>query len=137
MTPARLSLPKSLRMLTLAVAVAGATASLPAWADEYTDVSILLRSGKFSEALTKAGLLLSGTSPDGKLVEMVELPGHPYFVGCQFHPEFKSRPMAPHPLFRQFIAATLQHKKRAADPADRHGEPRDPDHHRSSPPLTH
>ena len=52
--------------------------------------------------------MLSGLSPDHKLVEMVELKDHPYFVGCQFHPEFKSRPMAPAPLFRRFIRAALE-----------------------------
>ncbi|HNF96965.1 MAG TPA: CTP synthetase, partial [Pseudomonadota bacterium] len=60
--------------------------------------------------LAKAGLTLSALSPDGKLVEMVEIPDHPYFVGCQFHPEFKSRPHSPHPLFREFVAAALVHK---------------------------
>ena len=55
--------------------------------------------------LEAAGLVLSGLSPDEVLVEMVELPGHPYFVGCQFHPEFKSKPHAPHPLFVSFIGA--------------------------------
>jgi CTP synthase len=62
----------------------------------------------FREALTGHGMLISGASPDRRLVEMVELPQHPYFVGCQFHPEFKSRPQAPHPLFQSFIAAALQ-----------------------------
>ena len=62
---------------------------------------------EYCSRLTEAGLVLSGLSPDQKLVEMVELPDHPYFVGCQFHPEFKSRPMAPHPLFSQFVAAAL------------------------------
>jgi CTP synthase len=61
----------------------------------------------FREALTKHGMVISGVSPDRRLVEMVELPGHPYFVGCQFHPEFKSRPQAPHPLFQSFVAAAL------------------------------
>jgi CTP synthase len=61
----------------------------------------------FRGELERHGLVLSGLSPDGKLVEMLELADHPYFVGCQFHPEFKSRPMEPHPLFRQFIAAAL------------------------------
>ncbi|MFO0566073.1 MAG: CTP synthase [Polyangiaceae bacterium] len=61
----------------------------------------------YREPLTKAGLVLSGTSPDGRLVEIVELPEHPHFVGCQFHPEFKSRPMAAHPLFSHFVAAAL------------------------------
>src|SRR5215467_9073357 len=62
----------------------------------------------FREALTGHGMLISGASPDRRLVEMIELPQHPYFVGCQFHPEFKSRPQAPHPLFQSFIAAALQ-----------------------------
>ena len=62
-------------------------------------------SNTFREALTSAGLTLAGTSPDGRLVEMVELSGHPWFVGAQFHPEFKSRPNKAHPLFRDFIKA--------------------------------
>ena len=53
-------------------------------------------------------MTISGTSPDRSLVEMIELPDHPYFVGCQFHPEFKSRPQAPAPLFQSFIAASLR-----------------------------
>ena len=61
----------------------------------------------YREALQEKGMVLSGLSPDGKLVEMVELPDHPWFVGCQFHPEFKSRPMSPHPLFQAFIGASL------------------------------
>ncbi|HML52973.1 MAG TPA: CTP synthase [Solidesulfovibrio magneticus] len=63
-------------------------------------------AGNFEEA----GLVLSGLSPDGELVEMVELPDHPWFLGCQFHPEFKSSPMRPHPLFREFVAAAKRHK---------------------------
>ena len=59
----------------------------------------------FRSLLTEKGLVLSGLSPDGRLVEMVELPDHPWFVGVQFHPEFKSRPNKAHPLFREFIAA--------------------------------
>jgi CTP synthase len=62
----------------------------------------------FREPLEKAGLILSGTSPDKKLVEMVELRDHPYFVGCQFHPEFKSKPLAPHPLFSRFVRAAVE-----------------------------
>jgi len=61
----------------------------------------------YREPLADAGMILSGLSPDDKLVEMMELPDHPWFVGCQFHPEFKSRPMNPHPLFREFIKASL------------------------------
>jgi CTP synthase len=71
----------------------------------------------YREALTKAGLLLSGTSPDSRLVEIVELPDHPYFIGCQFHPEFKSRPMAAHPLFSHFVAAAVQHRQKVAQSA--------------------
>jgi len=68
-------------------------------------------NNKYAEALQKAGLVLSGTSPDEELVEMVELPGHPWFLGCQFHPEFKSNPMRPHPLFREFIRASAAQAK--------------------------
>ena len=64
-------------------------------------------------AIEKAGLKVSGSSPDGKLVEIVELPGHPYFIAGQFHPEFKSRPTAPHPLFDGLVAAALKQKKGA------------------------
>ena len=59
----------------------------------------------FRSLLTEKGLVLSGLSPDGKLVEMVELPDHPWFLAVQFHPEFKSRPNRAHPLFRDFVAA--------------------------------
>jgi CTP synthase len=62
---------------------------------------------EYKETLEEKGLMISGTSPDGHLVEMVEHPDHPWFVGCQFHPEFKSRPWRPHPLFAGFISASL------------------------------
>ncbi len=65
----------------------------------------------FRPALEAKGMRFSGLSPDGQLVEVVELPDHPWFVGCQFHPEFKSRPYAPHPLFSSFIQAALAHQK--------------------------
>ncbi len=65
----------------------------------------------YMERLEAAGMVISGTSPREDLVEMVELPDHPWFVGCQFHPEFKSRPRKPHPLFREFIRASLKHKE--------------------------
>ena len=61
----------------------------------------------YIDRLGVGGLVVSGTSPDGELVEMVEIKDHPWFLGCQFHPEFKSRPMDPHPLFREFIRASL------------------------------
>ncbi len=60
----------------------------------------------YRETLQAAGLRLSGLSPDGKLVEVIEIADHPYFLGCQFHPEFKSRPLKPHPLFVRFIKAS-------------------------------
>ena len=64
----------------------------------------------YKEKLEKAGLICSGISPDGNLVEMVEYPNHPFFIGGQFHPEFKSRPDKPAPLFREFIKACLEIK---------------------------
>ncbi len=69
-------------------------------------------NNKFRNELTKNGLILSGLSPDRELVEMIELPDHPWFVGCQFHPELKSRATKPHPLFRDFVKASLQNKKK-------------------------
>ncbi len=60
---------------------------------------------EYRDRLSRAGLVLSGTSPDGRLVEVVELEDHPWFLGCQFHPEFKSTPFEPHPLFAAFVAA--------------------------------
>ena len=66
----------------------------------------------FKDLLEEKGMVFSGTAPDGSLMEIVELPDHPWFLGCQFHPEFKSRPKAAHPLFREFIkAAKNNHKK--------------------------
>jgi CTP synthase len=62
----------------------------------------------FREQLTEAGLVISGTSPDGRLVEMVEVPGHRWYMGTQAHPEFKSRPTRCHPLFRDFVAAACE-----------------------------
>jgi CTP synthase len=66
----------------------------------------------YRQKLEEHGLVVSGTSPDNNLVEIVELADHPWFLGCQFHPEFKSKPMKPHPLFRDFISAALAHKQR-------------------------
>ncbi len=66
----------------------------------------------YRPALEEAGMIVSGASPDNNLVEIIELGDHPWFLGCQFHPEFKSKPMTPHPLFREFIKASLSNKKK-------------------------
>lgn len=63
----------------------------------------------YRDVLAEKGMVFSGLSPDGNLVEIVELPDHPWFLGCQFHPEFKSNPMQPHPLFREFIRAAREY----------------------------
>ncbi len=70
---------------------------------------------EYEEPMTAAGLRISGSTPDGTYVEMVELPDHPHFIGCQFHPEFKSKPLEPHPIFRTFIGAAYEYglKRRA------------------------
>jgi len=67
-------------------------------------------NNKFIPQFEENGMVLSGTAPDESLVEIVELPDHPWFLGCQFHPEFKSNPMKPHPLFRDFIKASKDEK---------------------------
>jgi CTP synthase len=71
----------------------------------------------YQERLEAAGLQITGRSPDGRLVEIVEIQDHPWFLGCQFHPEFKSRPTEPHPLFQRFIEAALRY--RTARPGNR------------------
>jgi CTP synthase len=62
---------------------------------------------EFRPVLEAKGLAFTGLSPDGTFVEIVEIPEHPYFLGCQFHPEFKSKPLAPHPLFTAFVKASV------------------------------
>ncbi len=68
-------------------------------------------NNEYRDFFTDAGLVLSGLSPDGRLVETVELPGRPFHVGVQYHPEFKSRPNRPHPLFLGFVQASLEGRK--------------------------
>jgi CTP synthase len=79
-------------------------------------------SNKYREKLEGKGLVLSGLSPDQRLVEMIELRDHPYFVGCQFHPEFKSRPQSAHPLFARFVSAALGRQRTRRDKPTRSGE---------------
>jgi CTP synthase len=68
---------------------------------------------EYEPLLTGGGLRITGTTPDGTYVEIVEIPGHPFFLGCQFHPEFKSKPLEPHPLFQAFISASYANRLRA------------------------
>jgi CTP synthase len=80
-------------------------------------------SNEHRETLAAKGLVISGTSPDKRLVEMIELKDHPFFVGCQFHPEFKSRPMAPHPIFAGFVGASLERALQRGKNPSKSGEP--------------
>ncbi len=66
---------------------------------------------EYEAVLMGAGLRLTGTTPDATYVEIVEIPGHPFFLGCQFHPEFKSKPLEPHPLFREFVKASFANRE--------------------------
>jgi CTP synthase len=68
-------------------------------------------NNKYKDQFVEKGFQVSGVSPSGELVEIIEYEDHPWFLGCQFHPEFKSRPMDPHPLFREFIRASLQNRQ--------------------------
>jgi len=68
---------------------------------------------EYEAVLTGAGLRLTGTTPDATYVEIVEIPDHPFFLGCQFHPEFKSKPLEPHPLFRDFVGASYKNRQAA------------------------
>jgi CTP synthase len=70
---------------------------------------------EFRERLEKKGFVISGTSPDGMLVELIEFKPNPFLVACQFHPEFQSKPNQPHPLFREFIAAAAAESEKKGD----------------------
>ena len=67
---------------------------------------------EYEETMTAGGLRISGSTPDGTYVEMVEIPEHPFFIGCQFHPEFKSKPLEPHPLFKAFVGASYEYGRK-------------------------
>ena len=71
----------------------------------------------YEQKLVAAGLRITGRTPDGTYVEIVEVPDHPWFVGCQFHPEFKSKPLDPHPLFTAFTGAAYRHRRGVDRPA--------------------
>jgi CTP synthase len=64
----------------------------------------------YERVLHDHGMIISGQSPDGKFVETIELPAHPWFIAVQFHPEFRSKPLTPHPLFADFVRASYKHK---------------------------
>jgi CTP synthase len=72
----------------------------------------------YEKTLVAAGLCITGRTPDENYVEIIEAPDHPWFLGCQFHPEFKSQPLEPHPLFAAFIGAALEHKKNRLRPTN-------------------
>jgi CTP synthase len=80
-------------------------------------------NNRYREALEEAGMVFSGTSPDGRLVEIAEIPDHPFLIGSQFHPEFKSRPLRPGPLFHGFIGACGDLKRAARPETDRETVP--------------
>jgi CTP synthase len=83
---------------------------------------------KYSDQMNEKGFVISGTSPDGALAELTELRDHPYFVGCQYHPEFQSKPNSPHPLFKGFIHACLEYQSRETRaPSDRESPRRVPE----------
>jgi CTP synthase len=83
---------------------------------------------KYRDQMNEKGFVISGTSPDGTLAELIELRDHPYFVGCQYHPEFQSKPNNPHPLFQGFIQACLEYQNRATlAPSDRESPRRVPE----------
>ncbi len=74
---------------------------------------------EYEQVLTSGGLRIAGQTPDSVYVEICEIPDHPWFLGCQFHPEFKSKPLEPHPLFSAFIGAAHKHRKSRPKPAQR------------------
>jgi len=89
--------------------------------EAYNDTEITERhrhryefNNTYRDLLTQKGLVLSGVYTEKDLVEVVEISDHPWFLGCQFHPEFKSKPLVPHPLFRAFVGAALAQRNRNA-----------------------
>jgi CTP synthase len=118
----------------------GGTMRLGSWACRLTDGSFAQKAygareiqerhrhryefnREYEEQLRAAGLRITGETPDGTYVEICEIAGHPWFLGCQFHPEFKSKPMEPHPLFAAFIGAAYEQRMRSAAATEEAGEP--------------
>ncbi|MBA3923510.1 MAG: CTP synthase, partial [Nostocaceae cyanobacterium] len=107
----------------------GGTMRLGAWACELKEASLAREiynnapeiyerhrhryefNNAYRNMLLDSGFVISGTSPNGRLVEIIELPTHPFFIACQFHPEFQSRPSNPHPLFKGFMEAAIDGKE--------------------------
>jgi CTP synthase len=83
----------------------------------------------YRQQFEASGMRFAGTSPDGKLVEIVELPEHPWFVAVQFHPEFKSKPLQAHPLFAGFIGAAIERRKRRVAAESETTDSNTSDHH--------
>jgi len=83
---------------------------------------------EYEKTLVAAGLRITGRTPDENYVEIVEAPNHPWFLGCQFHPEFKSKPLEPHPLFAAFVGAALEHKFQRSRPATAASAPEAKEH---------
>jgi len=73
---------------------------------------------QYESCLTQGGMRISGKTPDGKFVEIAEIPDHPWFVAVQFHPEFKSKPLTPHPLFADFVRASLENRRQRSAPRE-------------------
>ncbi len=84
-------------------------------------------NNRYLDLLQEQGLFIAGMSPDRELVEIIEVKDHPWFVGCQFHPEFKSRPRSPHPLFRDFVKASLDYRRQGGTPKKEAGQERNPE----------
>jgi len=101
----------ALTLLELKQTVSWLSDDLPFW------VKVAHKWGDLPQARNDAGVVFSGTSPNGRLVEVIELRDHPFFVGSQFHPEFRSRPNRPHPLFREFMRAAAERGNAIGEPA--------------------
>jgi len=104
----------SMRLGSYPCKITGSTLAFKAYKEDLVDERHRHRyelNNKYRKELEASGMIVSGTYLEKNLAEIVELRDHPWFVGCQFHPEFKSRPDRPHPLFREFISAAIDYSK--------------------------